>query len=384
MILLTIIAIINECKADYVWSKTGPDKTFATEKDILSRTSFGESIGIINGYAIIGAYSDNNVEAGAAYIYEKASSGTWNLAQKLQGASQTGNFGSAVAISNGYAIIGANQEDNNNGAAYIYEQASNGTWYFAQRFKSTSKNPSKFGKAVAISHGYAIIGTEREDALKGAAYIYERASNGIWNLAKRIEGTSQNQGLFGSAVAISNGYAIIGAWGENNDAGAAYIYKRACDGTWNLEQSFKGTEADGLLGGPNAVGISNEYAIIGASAEDNKAGAAYLYERACNGKWNLAKKLQGAGQTDGFFGSAVAISNGYAIIGTDREDNKNGAVYTYRRDINGVWQLSQKLGFMSGYGSTVAISNGYILIGSIKTKKVYFYDGNNNGLCECL
>ena len=64
--------------------------------------------------------------AGAAYIYERASTGTWNLAERLKGTSAGGHFGYAVAISNVHVIIGAIGEDNFDGAVYIYRRNVNG------------------------------------------------------------------------------------------------------------------------------------------------------------------------------------------------------------------------------------------------------------------
>ena len=86
--------------------------------------SFGFAVGISNGYAIIGAYQEdigNKTDAEAAYIYERASDGTWNLAQRSQGGKAGDNFGRSVEISNGYAIAGAPH----NGTAYIYRRDIN-------------------------------------------------------------------------------------------------------------------------------------------------------------------------------------------------------------------------------------------------------------------
>ena len=97
------------------------------------------------------------------------------------------------------------------------------------------------------------------------------------------------------------------------------------------------------------------------------------------------KKVQGAGQTSGYFGINVAMSNdaNYAIIGAFGESDNwysKRAVYTYRRNECGAWEFSQKLSlkmYVRGYGHSVAISNRYILIGSNPTERAYFYEGTN-------
>ena len=72
-------------------------------------------------------------------------------------------------------------------------------------------------------------------------------------------------------------------------------------------------------------------------------GTAYIYERTSDGIWNLAQRLEGSNKSGSESGDAVAISNSHAIIGASFEHVEVGAVYIYRRDINGVWEFSQKL-----------------------------------------
>ena len=100
----------------------------------LTRTQtydyFGHSVAIYNNYAIVGAWghdANGELSAGAAYIFERQSNGSWTQKQKLIASDkQEGdNFGKSVAIYNNYAIVGAPWEDANGvkyaGAAYIFE-----------------------------------------------------------------------------------------------------------------------------------------------------------------------------------------------------------------------------------------------------------------------
>ena len=397
IILIGIIANIVECKRQ--WSQIAQDQT------LIGQGRFGGAVGTSNGYAIIGAPLENigdNTEAGAAYIYKRTFNGIWILVQRLQGAVQThGRFGTSVGISNGNIIIGAPLENIGNntraGAAYIYKRVSysHGNWSLVQKLEGP-ETPGLFGADVRISDGYLIIGASYIDPeyfqLFGAAYIYERLSNGTWNLAQRFTPNKvDHDTAFGVGVDISNTYAIIGAPFETGiygyQAGAAYIYKRAANGSWNLAQRLEagiGGESYDRFG--NAVAISNGYVVIGTFQGD----IAYIYERAVDETWNLAQTIQGdypSNYGGNFLGWSVGISNEYIIIGDPAGYfSYVGAVYIYRRDDNGVWLFSQELGVSGAvseerYGVSVAISNGYIFSGTDKNK-VYFYDGNN-GSCEC-
>ena len=111
---------------------------------------------------------------------------------------------------------------------------------------------SWFGQSVAISSNYAIVGATFDDNGEGtdagSAYIYERNGDG-WNnpialtLPNIDGGGTDDTGLealsaFGSSVAISPNYAIVGAFGDDNglgtDAGSAYTYNRASARNWDL------------------------------------------------------------------------------------------------------------------------------------------------------
>ena len=289
-----------------------------------SRAWFGVTVGMSHGYAIVGARFED-----AAYIYKRASNGTWNLAQKLEG-NQTGSgFGWAVGISNEYAIISAALEDIGNntdaGAAYIYKRASDETWNLAQKLKGARAQFSDlFGFAAKISNEYAIIGAR--SARDAYAYIYERSSNGTWNLAQRLQGTQDNS-WFGSSVGISNGYAIVGDPAQDDFDGSVYIYERASDGTWNLAQRLLCNRCERNQFGW-AVGISNRYryAVIGTPGPSlSGIGNAYIYKRDINGVWLFSQTLGVSGSVPvERNGWSVAIWNDYILTGTAR-----GKVYFY-------------------------------------------------------
>jgi hypothetical protein len=100
-----------------------------------------------------------------------------------------------------------------------------------------------------------------------------------------------------------------------------------------------------------AVGVSGEYAIVGAHADDPKgtdSGSAYVHR--WNGTtWSEQQKLVAAdGGAFDFFGSAVAISTAVAIVSSPYDDDKGadaGALYVYRRTGTSpfAWTPEQKL-----------------------------------------
>ena len=82
-----------------------------------------------------------------------------------------------------------------------------------------------FGEAVAISGNYAIVGAAEDDAAgssSGKAYIFDVPTGALVHTLNNPNayGTSLSD-LFGHVVAISDNYAIVGAYGEDDAGGSA-------------------------------------------------------------------------------------------------------------------------------------------------------------------
>merc|ERR1712000_300414 len=96
-----------------------------------------------------------------------------------------------------------------------------------------------FGTSVAISGNYVVVGANGEDAGgsgAGAAYIFHRTGSNTWDAGVKIVATDpQASDEFGKSVAISGDYVVVGAYGEDaggDNAGAAYIFHRT-ETTWD-------------------------------------------------------------------------------------------------------------------------------------------------------
>jgi len=154
---------------------------------------------------------------------------------------------------------------------------------------------------------------------------------------------AQGGDQFGTAVALNNGVAVIGApladvWAE--DSGAAYVYTRV--GSDWIEEA-KLIAPDGVLGDRfgTAVAIDGDLVVVGAEYEGvggtkSDRGAAYVYRRE-GMDWVFKAKLTG---TDGTwhprFGSAVAVNGDSVLVGAKFADtwgvSETGAVYSYTLD----------------------------------------------------
>ncbi|MBU2632087.1 MAG: T9SS type A sorting domain-containing protein, partial [Proteobacteria bacterium] len=250
-------------------------------------------------------------------------------------------FGASVAISGDYAIAGAyadNDSGSNSGSAYIFKREGS-TWI--QQIKLTAGDGAAydyFGRSVSISGDYAIVGTNGDDDTgleSGSAYIFKRNESNWIQQDKLTAGDGAAIDYFGNSVFISGDYAIVGAYGDDNNRGSTYIYKR--DGS-SWTQQIKLTASDRGLGDlfGFSVSISGNYAIVGAYGDDDAGGSAsgsvYTFKRNGNSWIQQDNLLAGDGAKGDYFGYSVSISNDDAIVGAYGDDDNgvnSGSAYIY-------------------------------------------------------
>ena len=198
---------------------------------------FGDSVAISGNYAIVGANAFSGTagsNSGKAYWYQRQNDGKWKEVHTIEGENASDFFGRSVAISGNYAIVGAyDLTDTGAGKdkAYWYQRQNDGKWKEVHAVEEESNNDF-FGITVSISGNYAIVGADdfSSGAGKGKIYIYQRQNDGKWKEVHTIEGEDTTN-YFGRSVAISENYAIVGASGFSGTAGSntgkIYIYQRS-------------------------------------------------------------------------------------------------------------------------------------------------------------
>jgi uncharacterized protein (TIGR03437 family) len=173
----------------------------------------------------------------------------------------------------------------------------------------------------------------------------------------------------GTSVALSadGNTAIVGGPNDNAGAGAVWVFTRSGD-TWSQQGSkLIGTGAIGSSGQGTSVALSadGDTAIVGGPGDDNGAGAVWVFTR-LGGMWSQqGSKLIGTGASAWpAKGSSVALSadGNTAIVGGPGDDTGGvGAVWVFTRS-GGVWsqQGSKLIGTgasgWAGQGASVALS----------------------------
>jgi len=308
---------------------------------------FGDSVAIHNNTIVIGTPGDDDAGsgAGAAYVFTNIK-GTWTQTAKLVPSMLTAgdNFASAVDIDNNIIVLSASLTDSvgsNSGAAYVY-RFTKGAWIFDTQLVSDDiAEFDHFGIDVAVSGNRVIVGADGDDdngSTSGSAYIFELDGSTWSQTAKLTANDGAIDDQFGERIDISGSSAIIGARYDDDSAnrsGSAYIFELGA--TWTQHTKLNAFDPTSSKFFGQDVSIHNGRAIVGAWGERDtsgffNAGAAYAYSRSA-GAWALDNKLIAGDQEGGdFYGYSVAVSDDFAIVGADGNDDfwwgpDAGAVY---------------------------------------------------------
>jgi len=297
---------------------------------------FGDSVAIHNNTIVIGTPGDDDAGsgAGAAYVFTNIN-GVWTQTAKLVPPmlSAGDNFASAVDIDHDIIVLSASLTDSsgsNSGAAYVYRFIK-GAWVFdTQLLSDDIAEFDAFGIDVAVSGSRILVGADGDDdngSNSGSAYIFD-FDGSTWNQTAKLTATDgAPDDEFGERLDISGISAIIGARYDDdsvNRSGSAYIFEYATGWTQHTKLNAFDPTSSKFFG--QDVSIHNSRAIVGAWGERDtsgffNAGAAYAYSRSA-GQWTLDTKLIASDQEGGdFYGYSVAVSDDFAIIGADGNDD---------------------------------------------------------------
>ena len=266
--------------------------------------------------------------------------------------------------------------------------------------------PLSEGKCNRLSSKYSthlskeqINGIMRKNYLKLAVLLLTCLSGMVqaqtWGETDKVVSTDrQSTGYFsgypiGSGVSICNDYAAVAAESEDylgyTAPGRVYIFKKAGNCNWELQQVIQNPEPNSQDFFGKSVALSYDYLAIGAPNENydasgangmTQAGAVYIY-RNVSGVWTFDEKIVASDREVGaFFGSDVSTIGGYLVVGAPGEDGgpgvptitDAGAAYVFQPTASG-WTEWDKLvasdrAEYDGFGGSVSIYRTHVIVGA--------------------
>ena len=358
------------------------------------QTSFGTGLAMDSTYTIVGAPTEfGTYNGGSVSFYENDYIvDSIILKQKYANPSQAGKFGSSVAISGNYAVVGNCEEAldsvgqnslSNAGAAYVYKLTA-GVWSLQQKIVAIDRGiNNQFGYSVAISNERILIGLGGNSNV----YCFLKDNNGVWYQSQKIVISN----IYKSSVSIDGINAVIGVVGMQNtinstSSGIAFLYKfnLAVD-SFLLKTTISPADGYNYDNFGSTVSIVDTNIIIGAPNHDYdnssnyliNAGAAYLYSFNSNYSINLEQKLfANLRKANAEYGSSVSIYDSLCSIGAPKDSvsygpmggaDYRGAVYIYKRYSSNWTNVMTNSGAnaSNACGSSVAINNHFQITASL-------------------
>ena len=266
------------------------------------------SQGLYNGEGYLGYRDGGHDSSGSAYVFVRNGS-TWSQQAYLKSSNSDAgdNFGRSVAIWGNTIVVGAPAEDSagskddnsspQSGAVYVFTREGN-NWSEQAYLKAENiYSGIHFGMAADIDNNMIAVGAPYENstfARSGKVYIFTYNETN-WSQSTTSKAPNPNvDDFFGVSVDLKKGCLLVGATGEDSNAtgiggnqlddsysisGAAYLFFRENDNTWNFDNYLKATNTEaGDMFGSN-LAISNSYTlIVSAPRKTENSGAIYIYE----------------------------------------------------------------------------------------------------------
>lgn len=375
----------NKTGSAYVYDRNHPTpKAWGEAAKVLAADAtngdeFGHAVAISGdgNTMVVGARKDehNGFNTGSAYVMQRNATdlSQWDTTFKLlppDGASSD-EFGSSVAISRdgNTIVVGAIHNRNGNagtGSAYVFERnlqaaPDEDLWIHVDKlFPADGANDDEYGRAVAISKPYILVGAPRHtptNKRSGAAYLYKYDGQSWMNLIGKFQPSRGDNGdEFGHSVTIDEDHFAVGApldEAGGQKSGTVYVYGL---GVGNLEAPFpsedwglvtflqSATAADFDEFG-YSVALDGHLLLVGARHDEvngRRSGSVSVYHREDPSgieSWNLLEELRpDEVNTDDEFGYSLAFDRGTAVVGARREESvsgkRYGAIYIYRFKFN--------------------------------------------------
>ncbi len=363
-------------------------------QDAQRGDSLGLSVAIDGDYLVVGApFADPTYSnEGAAYVFERGASG-WRQTSKLTYPASDDNsftngvgtaviispsgrvgmrFGAAVAITGEHIVVGApdavrgvgnikegapNFWGQSKGTSMTFGRQTNGGWLATQNMQLPyDSDDAAFGSSVGAFGTWMIFGSPNGTLTRnntsstrtGHVSILRRTASATqpweWQHDHFVGGAPATEvARYGTSVALSDGWALVGAPAASSGAGRAYVLRiGTTNNNWSAVQTL--SPQTGGTGFGLSVALSGGDALVAQTSPRrvdvySLVGSTWTYQR------SIAPTV-----TDGGFGAVVDVSNGQAYIGTSATAAKKAYVLETRPAAAGAVMASD-----AGYESHVKV-----------------------------
>ncbi len=341
----------------------GPETTEKCGQEVqeeIEGCGFGRSLALSadGDTALVGSPRADGA-AGVARVFSRAAgTTTWTETKTLTAPvlAPGGRFGKSVALSaDGHtALVGAPAERDAAGVAWVFTRpsAESSAWSTGERLTGGEESSeAHFGLSVALSKdgSTALIGGPTDRGPTGATATQTENAGAAWVFARTGSGSSWAQqgpvltggaeelgeGHFGYSVALSaeGDTALVGARGDHEGTGAAWVYARSSSEQWTQGPKLTPGGEPGKSAFGYSLGLSADgnTALIGSPRLGQGAGRALVFTHSASG-WSEQEELAAQDEEgEGQFGASVALSADaqHMIVGGPIDDGGVGAAWSF-------------------------------------------------------
>ncbi len=283
------------------------------------------------------------------------------------------SYGTAVAIDGDLAVVGAENVASGRGAAFVYRRVA-GTWTQSVVLTPGEALEAQFGNAVSIQGGRIAVGAVTYQQT-GAAYVFDFIDGEWIQTARLVADEVQAHDRFGYSLALDGDRLLVGADfhapGGSVAQGAAFLFALE-GGEWKEQATLVGSESQSTDNFGVSVGLSGDWAFVGAfNHGEGREGAVFVF-RYADGQWSQFDRLMPSTLEPGdSFGLSLDVEGDYAVVGAVNaygNDVGSGLAYAFHWD-GSAWLGDGILKAEDGksadqFGFTVALAGRRIAVGA--------------------
>jgi len=207
------------------------------------------------------------------------------------------------------------------------------------RCRKNLKRVNGVARSKVSDHCRILCGTCRPPDCIGE--MWKKTAETFSKDSGKIVSDRGKSSYFGWSNAIVQSTMAVGALRNNSDRGAVYLYQKISDGVWELQEKLEASDgtADDWFG--VSVAMSDHFLVVGApSGRDRSGGSAYVYARGADGSLGpLVQKLRASdGQRNDEFGWTVGVSDRIIVVGNNGVGSNGGKIYFFEPNSTGTWE----------------------------------------------
>ena len=227
--------------------------------------------------------------AGAVHVFMRGEDG-WMLEHSIAGPDAGSSFGESIAAGPQGLFVGAPDAEDGRGVVYVFGGFDTGG--IPDTLRSGDDAAILFGLEIAAGDDAVLVAAPgmraRQNVLSqpkpGKVFVFEREDRG-WLPVETIELAAESDQRnpaafgFGSAVALGNNEAWVGAPFGGSMAGAVHVYVNG-DAGWTSAQVLSTRPLSIGAGFGTQIALSDHLGVVGAIRADFGEGRGTVFRRA--------------------------------------------------------------------------------------------------------